>query len=121
MSTMGERLKEARLKRNYSQVRLASSVGVSRGVITNIEGGLIENPKQVYLEAICNELNINSAWLISGEGDSGLEKEGVMTKNAIKGMLNDFNESELYYILEVIKAYKNSRNVSRQHNQPFMT
>jgi len=84
MSTMGSRLKYARLLRKYTQVQLANAVGVSRGVITNIEGGLIKKPKMVFIVAISSVLNINSVWLISGEGSSGLEEEAVMTKTKSK-------------------------------------
>lgn len=50
--TIGERLKIARKARGYTQDSLAEALGMSRGVITNIEYGRAE-PQTLVIKAIC--------------------------------------------------------------------
>ena len=67
--SIGERLKAARKKRGISQDELAKSIGVSRGVITNIEYDKVNTPQPIILEAMVQKLKIRKEWLIEGQGD----------------------------------------------------
>lgn len=65
---IGERLKEARKSFNISQDNLADKIGVSRGVITNIEHEKTE-PTLLVVNAICDVLNVSKEWLLNGTGE----------------------------------------------------
>lgn len=63
---LSDRLKAARLFRHISQQALAQSIGVSRGVIANIEYDVIRNPQELILRSIAHSLNISETWLVTG-------------------------------------------------------
>lgn len=107
--TIGDRLKEARKYRGYTQDTLAEKIGASRGVITNIEHNKIEDPQPMVITAICNALHISKDWLLNGEGTMELSEEAV--KNAkllleINAMAEQLSEEEQRYILDIIKSYQ---------------
>lgn len=65
---IASRLKQARKEKGYTQDSLAKAIGVSRGVITNIEYGKVE-PQPLVMHAICDVLNVDEHWLRTGEGE----------------------------------------------------
>lgn len=67
MNTLGERLNYVRKKNGYTQSSLAESIGVSRGVIFNIEKNKTV-PQAIVINAICQTLRINKDWLMRGTG-----------------------------------------------------
>lgn len=106
---MGERLKEARTLRKFSQDDLSKKIGVSRGVITNIEYNKIEAPQPIVIKSICDALNIRQEWLLYGTGD--FEPNSETTKSArvlseIYNSVQELSEEEQLYILEMVKTYK---------------
>lgn len=60
---LGENLRKWRLKKNMSQVNLATALGVDRAYISNIENGRM-NPTLSTLEKIANALGISSSELL---------------------------------------------------------
>lgn len=107
--TIGQRLKSARKKNGLSQEELAKLIGVSRGVITNIEYDKITEPQPIIVGAIVNVLKISSRWLITGEG--GMEDDAETLRSAkvlseLSDVMRDFSEDELLYMLDVVKAMK---------------
>ena len=61
--TFGERLKEARKAKNYSQEKLGNAIGVTRTQVTNYEKG-ISTPSYDKLKLLCIILDVSSEWLI---------------------------------------------------------
>lgn len=106
--TLGQRLKKARKARGISQDILAEKIGASRGIITNLEYGKVEEPQPMVINAICNVLNINKAWLLEGEGPMNLD--GCTDRSAkvlfeISNYAQDLSEEEQLFILDIIKTY----------------
>lgn len=66
--TINERIKEIRRSSSLSQTAFADRLGVTRGVITNIEGGLT-TPKDSFVNLICREFGVSVAWLTDGIGE----------------------------------------------------
>lgn len=66
--TINERIKEVRRSSSLSQTAFADRLGVTRGVITNIEGGLT-TPKDSFVNLICREFGVSVAWLTDGVGE----------------------------------------------------
>lgn len=105
------RLKQARKSKGYTQDALASAIGVSRGVISNIEYEKTE-PQSLVIRAICDVLRIDENWLTSGEGqmesNPDLEK-GARLLSDIYNSAKDLSEQEQDYILDMIKTFQKHR------------
>lgn len=108
MNTLGERLKYARKKRGYTQESLSDAIGISRGVIFNLEKDKTE-PQGIVVNAVCHTLKIDKDWLLSGTGD--MENKSETSRRArILAELYDsaksLSEEELLFMLDTIKALK---------------
>ncbi|MCQ6528994.1 helix-turn-helix domain-containing protein [Bacillus mycoides] len=68
-----ERIKEIRKSKKFSREKFGEKIGVSRGVIENIEYNRVEI-KDLYIQLICKEFNVNEHWLRTGEGEPYLSK-----------------------------------------------
>lgn len=68
---MGERIKEAREDRGWSQKDLASKAGVSQGAIGNLEIGLRQTSRKLL--EIAAALQVRPEWLATGRGEKAAE------------------------------------------------
>jgi phage repressor protein C with HTH and peptisase S24 domain len=66
MSTLSERLKQARLDAGLSQAELAKLLGAGQSTIASIENG--RNQSSGRLVEIAQLLRVNPTWLASGQG-----------------------------------------------------
>lgn len=108
MDSLGERLTYARKNKGYTQDALAETIGVSRGVIFNLEKNKTE-PQMIVINAISQSLKINKNWLLTGEGEMNDTDEAVQSAKVladIYSIAKDLSEEEQLYILEVVKTYK---------------
>ena len=108
--SIGQRLKDARKNRGISQDALAEKIGTSRGVITNIEHDKIDEPQTMVINAICNVLNINKDWLLSGKGTMNIDlvaAHSAKILSEIYSLSQELSEEEKLFILDIIKSYKN--------------
>ena len=71
MNTLGDRLKEARIKRKHTQVSLAQLSGVPQQTIQAIESQRVKETR--HLMRLAKALRINPEWLSTGEGE--MERE----------------------------------------------
>lgn len=62
------RLKEIRKSFNLSQADFANKIGVTRGVINNIEKNLTQ-AKPYVISLVCSVYGVNQNWLETGEGE----------------------------------------------------
>ena len=86
---MNSRIKQVRLALNLSQDEFGRRLGVTRGAITNIEFNKTE-PKQLFVELLCREFDVNEAWLRTGEGEMFIKKSreeeiAAFVGNILKG------------------------------------
>ncbi|MCI8497676.1 MAG: helix-turn-helix transcriptional regulator [Clostridiales bacterium] len=108
MNTLGERLNYARKKNGYTQDSLAETIGVSRGVIFNLEKNKTE-PQVIVINAICQTLKINKDWLINGTGEMEDRSEASQSAKILAELYEvakDLSENELLYLLDIVKALK---------------
>lgn len=105
------RLKQARKAKGYTQDALAAAIGVSRGVISNIEYEKAE-PQPLVIRAICDVLQIKENWLLTGEGqmESSSDKE-ISTRllSEIYAAAKALSEEEQDYILDMIRTFQKHR------------
>ena len=94
------RLKQARKSKGYTQEALACAIGVSRGVISNIEYEKAE-PQPLVLHAISED------WLISGNGfmESAGTLKSARLLSEIYDAAKELSEAEQDYILDMIKTF----------------
>jgi transcriptional regulator with XRE-family HTH domain len=64
---IGERIRLERRNKKISQEELARRVGVTQGLISQIENGTNDSSK--YLTTIARELDVSPDWLESGKGE----------------------------------------------------
>ena len=115
MSTLGERLKAARLKRKYTQQTLATAIGVSRGVIFNLEKNLTE-PQEIVTNAICQELQIRREWLLDDVGEMELQDSSTALLE-LHHIAKRLSEQEQLFLLDVAQALLRRFGDSDQHMQ----
>jgi len=108
MNTLGERLRYARKNKGFTQESLATAIGVSRGVLFNIEKEKAA-PQVIVINAVCRTLKINKDWLMSGIGEMEYTEnasQSAKTLIALHEVIKDLTEEELLYLLEITKAMK---------------
>lgn len=110
---IGQRLKHARRCRKMSQIELAECIGVSRGVITNIELNKVEVPQSIVTTAICSALRIDPDWLIYGEGDMdvhmGKSAEGSDMSKELYNAIENLTSEEQILLLQIIQLMRNKK------------
>lgn len=67
MSTLGERLKLARINKNLSQQEVADRAGISQPTYYKIESG--KTKRTTYLHELAQVLGVSSRWLATGNGE----------------------------------------------------
>lgn len=110
---VGQRLKYARRCRKMTQSELAESIGVSRGVITNIELNKVEAPQSIVTTALCRALRIDSDWLIYGEGDMDVQmgkaaEDSDMSKD-LYNAIDNLTAEEQVLLLQIIRLIRNKK------------
>lgn len=108
MDSLGARLTYARKNRGFSQGSLAESIGVSRGVIFNIEKNKTE-PQAIVINAISQFLKINKDWLLHGKGEIENKNDIVQSAKVLSDIYTiakELSEEEQLYILELILTYR---------------
>jgi transcriptional regulator with XRE-family HTH domain len=114
-TSIGERIKELRLKKGLTQKAFGEFINISYGHISNIEKGK-DIPSDRILELICYKFNVSEDWLKLGEGSlddrplyTKVSKLTLDEKKALQNIfnINDFNDDHLYLTKIIIsKIYK---------------
>lgn len=118
MNTLGERLNYARKQKGYTQGSLANSIGVSRGVIFNLEKNKTA-PQAIVINAICHTLKINKDWLVNGTGEMEDTNDCSQSSKILEELYEvakELSEDEQLYLLDTVKALK--YRLSRKSNNP---
>lgn len=69
-ATLAERVQHARIQAGYTQVELASLVGISRIRLAKIESGAERHVPRSVLTAVAAALSVAEPWLRHGEGNA---------------------------------------------------
>ena len=76
MSTIGQRLRTARLRQALSQEELATTSGVPVVTISRIENDHYGLPRPSTVRKLATALSVAPGWLLFGEGDGPTIIEG---------------------------------------------
>lgn len=116
MKNLRERFAYIRTQKGYTQMALAEAIGVTRGVISNIEYGKTD-PPQIVINAVCGELNINKEWLQNGIGPIEPENERSKILDELYQICSTLTEAQQMYLLDQIRVMK-KHNILQQENEP---
>ena len=109
---MINRIKSVREALNLSQREFGEKLGVSRDVISNIEYGRVQ-PKQLFLQHLCQTYKVNEHWLSTGEGEMFVEgpREGDIFDEALsifKLLRPEFQDYALEQIKKLAELQENT-------------
>ena len=107
IDTLGKRLKYARKSKDFTQDSLANAIGVSRGVIFNLEKDKTE-PQAIVVNAICQVLNVNKDWLADGTGEmeNSAKAKSAKILAELYEIAKGLSEDEQLYLLDATRALK---------------
>lgn len=98
---MNERIKTLRILLNLTQDEFGRRLGVTRGVITNIEFNKT-TPKPLLVDLICKEFGVNKQWVETGEGEIFVK---LSPDEELEAIFSEIGASEDHIIKAIIKAY----------------
>lgn len=85
-------------KLKLSQTEFGQRVGVTRGVINNIERKLVE-PKELFIKQVCKEYHVSYLWLTQEQGEIfDNDKTTIITE-----LTQEYNLDELD--IKIINSY----------------
>ena len=84
---MKERIKKIRKEKHLSQTAFGAKIGVTLGVIKNLEQGKTTLCSPL-LELMCSIYNVNETWLRTGEGEMFLETQETPLLDNLKKEYN---------------------------------
>lgn len=94
--------------KNYSQRQFADKIGVSHGVINNIESNLVD-AKDNVIKLICLTFNVNEDWLRNGNEPIFIENNNDIYINGLVKKYN-INSEEINILKRLINLDENTRN-----------
>lgn len=108
MDNIGERLKFVRKNQGMTQDELSEKIGVSRGVIQNIEYNRASSVQDIVINAICDALDISKEWLLYGTGEMKQSEKNKLL-NEIAEMAAKLSPAEQDYILDMMRTFNRHR------------
>jgi transcriptional regulator with XRE-family HTH domain len=89
MSTLGERIKQIRMRASLTQTEFGKELGVSGATVSTSESGKT-NPEARTLILICEKFGINREWLETGEGEMLKHQESDALIPALRDVLAEY-------------------------------
>lgn len=81
-SLMSQRIKELRVKHNYTMEMLGKKIGVSKSTIAKWENGYVDNMRQDRVLALSKIFNVAPTYILGyGEDDSKDNKQKIFMEN----------------------------------------
>lgn len=116
---MDERLKEIRKALNLTQEEFGKKLGVSRGVIVNLELHRAEI-KPLFIEHLCSVFSVNKEWLYSGNGEMFVindqnTKEAVRLFRQLSPEFQQYALSQIRGLLEMQNKAAASTTTHKNH------
>jgi len=103
-SEIMERYAQVRKDKGLSFRKLADILGISYGVIQNIEHKRVEKVSNTYINLLCDKLNVNKEWLLYGEGEMYKNEQESIAYAELVGKIAKVQDKNIKRLLE--KAMK---------------
>lgn len=81
MLTYSDKIKEIRKVSGLSVPKLAEKINIPARTIVSYETG--RTPSLDFLTQLCNEMNVNANWFISGKGEMFINEQNKFDLNKI--------------------------------------
>lgn len=81
MLTYSDKIKEIRKVSGLSVPKLAERINIPARTIVSYETG--RTPSLDFLTQLCNEMNVNANWFISGKGEMFINEQNKIDLNKI--------------------------------------
>ncbi len=95
---ISERIKQVRLALGMTQAQFGEKLGVSRGVVANVE--LCRAAvRDLFVDHLCEIFSVSRRWLLEGEGDMFLDSDAALLERLSRKYDLDDNDRR------VISAY----------------
>jgi transcriptional regulator with XRE-family HTH domain len=121
VSTVGGRVKSARLARGWTMEELASKVGVSKGLIAQWEDNKIKDFKASNLFRLSDVLDCNTRWLLYAKDNSGRDlpmgKPRHLTPDAAQ-LVDTFDQLPAQAREELLDDAQKYLRLTAPHNSP---
>jgi transcriptional regulator with XRE-family HTH domain len=113
MSSIAQRLLEAREKRDLSQAQVALLAGVSQGTIGNIEAGIRKSKGSLH--SIAKALGVNLEWLMNGEGEMLASEHEIRIERPSEETPLSVSAIELGRMLDLIPVHDRLKRAKAYH------
>ena len=87
---VGQKIKDARLKKGLTQTQLGDSVGVTKSAVMKWEKGIVENIKRSMILKLSNTLDISPLDVLGIETESTGKVPAEVLNKKEKELVNDF-------------------------------
>lgn len=91
--TMGDKIRQARIERGYTQEELGKIIGVQKSAVAKYENGRVTNLKRAVINELAKALNVSPAYLIDDD-DNTTEVNQMTLGNIIKEYRSEHNLSQ---------------------------
>lgn len=103
---MGERVRQARLAHNMTQVELAEKIDVSPAFMSIIERGTKGMNVRTFI-TLCEALDVSADWLLGIESPASLQTNNEMIMQALEGC-SPSERNEILLVIQTIQKMLNN-------------
>lgn len=104
-----ERIKTVRAALNLSQTAFGTHLGVSRDVISNLEGNRAQ-PREYFLKHMYEIYGINEEWFLTGQGEMFLPEGHSAVQLEVLTIFNQLDAQLQKKVLREMREMLNSQN-----------
>lgn len=114
--SLADLVREARLRKKWTQDDLAEAMDVSRGYIGQLETGLVRHPREKYLRLLEKNLNLTREQLLRAGGLLGAETDfDVMAEIKRIAAIDDLDQQEAELRLLPSEVVQLMESMALQH------
>lgn len=99
-------------KLKLSQTEFGQRVGVTRGVINNIERKLVE-PKELFIKQVCKEYHVSYLWLTQEQGEIFDNSENTIIDELAKKY--NLDETDINIIKNYLQLEPDKREIFKEY------
>lgn len=114
--TMGERIKDLRLKNNLTQEELGKSIGVQKSAIRKYEKGDVENIKRTSILKMATIFNVSPSYLMGWDDEvpaATTGNEDTPVTKEFMNILNSVDPETQERLLQMVHLFLDSQDKNK--------